>query len=160
MPDSFKPRLGSGDEGRTDLPRGKRVNKTCARIGALAQLDELGALLGFARAKLSGTKRAAELHGLQRTLLKAAAQAAGLDFQAALDEETACLGERITALAAGRKPAKLFVLPGRDETEALLHLARTKARVCELALWKISARPAARYLNRLSDYLFLLAGEK
>jgi cob(I)alamin adenosyltransferase len=160
MPKNFKPRLGGGDTGQTDLPRGKRVKKTSARIGTLALLDELAALLGLARAKLRGTKRAAELRRIQRTLSTAAAQAAGLDFQAALSEETARLTARVAVLAAGRKPAKRFVLPGRDEAEALLHLARTKARICELALWKINCRPAARYLNRLSDYLFLLAGAK
>ncbi len=152
--------MGGGDNGRTDLPPGRRVKKTNARIHALALLDELGATLGLARAKLSGKKKAGELHKLQRTLLTAAAQAAGLDFQASLAREAAGLTARIGVLAAGRKPATLFVLPGRDETEALLHLARTKARLCELALWNINAIPAARYLNRLSDYLFLLAGTK
>mgnify|MGYP001563299176 FL=1 len=49
------------------------------------------------------------------------------------------------------------MLPGKNETEALAHLARAKARVCEILAWELKAKAPAVYLNRLSDYLFLLA---
>ena len=90
-------------------------------------------------------------------LLKAASQAAGLNFKTELEKETAYLETRIGELSAGAEPIRQFVLPGRTETGALLHLARAKARICELTLWEINSRYAAVYLNRLSDYLFLLA---
>ena len=63
----------------------------------------------------------------------------------------------INALAEEIKPPKRFVLPGENETEALAHLARAKTRVCEILAWEIKAKAAAVYLNRLSDYLFLVA---
>lgn len=156
MPEHFKTDLGSGDKGFTSLPHCDKVRKTDPRIHALALLDELSAALGLARARFP-KKNAAELLEIQRTLLKVSAQAAGLDFKSALQKDTSRLEARIEALARSLKPGKEFVLPGTTEPEALLHLARTKARVCELALWKINSRPAAVYLNRLSDLLFLLA---
>ncbi|MFA6435173.1 MAG: ATP:cob(I)alamin adenosyltransferase [Elusimicrobiales bacterium] len=157
MPENFKPELGSGDDGLTGLPSGKRVKKTDHRIRALGLLDELGALLGLAKVKLAGKKEAVELLKTQRTLLKAAAHAAGLDFKTELKKETRRLEAGMELLAAGAKPLREFILPGRTETEALLHLCRAKARLCEAALWEINSTAAAVYLNRLSDHLFLLA---
>ena len=55
------------------------------------------------------------------------------------------------------KPLKIFAVPGKNKTEALLHLARAKTRVCELLAWELKAKVPAVYLNRLSDYLFLAA---
>lgn len=157
MPENFKPAMGSGDDGMTDLPRGKRVKKTDPGIKALGLMDELSALLGLARARLAGEKTATEILTTQQTLLKAAAHAAGINFKAELEKETRRLETSIGSLSAGTKPLREFILPGRTETEALIHLARAKARICETALWEIKSGPAAVYLNRLSDYLFLLA---
>lgn len=152
----FKPGAGSGDAGTTDLARG-RVRKTDNRITALALLDDLGAQLGLARARLGRSKSAAALKNVQLALQAAAAHTAGFDRAAELSEGLTELEARIEALSAGPAPAPGFVLPGSGETEARLHLARTRARLCELALWRTGSRPAARYVNRLSDYLFLLA---
>ena len=132
------------------------MKKTDPRIYALALLDELGALLGLAKAR-AGKTDAAELEGIQRALLKTAAVAAGMDFKAELKKETSALEGRIADLAVAVRPKREFVLPGGRGTEALLHLARAKARLCEIALWKINSREAAVHLNRLSDLLFLLA---
>ena len=157
MPKNFKPGMGNGDGGMTDLPNGKRVKKTDPRIKALGLLDELGAALGLVRAKLAGKQAKEEIWQIQQALLRAAARAAGMRSKAELEKETTYLGARIAALAAGAEPMRKFILPGRTETEALIHFARTKARSCEIALWELNSRPAAVYLNRLSDYLFLLA---
>ena len=160
MPKNFKPEMGSGDDGMTDLPPAKRVKKTDPGIKALGLIDELNALLGLVKAKLPGKKEAAELRKTQQSLLKAAAAAAGMNLKAELAKETGYLETRIEALSAGAGPVRGFVLPGRSETEALLHLARAKARSCEIALWETGSGPSAVYLNRLSDYLFLLALKK
>ena len=157
MPKNFKPGMGNGDGGMTDLPGGKRVKKTDPRIKTLGMLDELGAVLGLVRARLAGKQEKEEIWRTQQDLLKAAASAAGTNSKAAFEKETVYLEARIAALAAGAEPMRKFILPGRTETEAIIHFARTKARNCELAMWEISSRPAAVYLNRLSDYLFLLA---
>ncbi|MEI7481122.1 MAG: ATP:cob(I)alamin adenosyltransferase [Elusimicrobiota bacterium] len=156
----FKPVMGRGDTGMTDLPTGKRVKKTDKRIKALGLIDELGALLGLVKVKLSGKKGAAEFHRMQQALLTVGSHAAGINFAAKLKTETAYLETRIDKLSSAAKPPLKFILPGRTETEVLIHLARTKARSCEISLWETNSAPAAVYLNRLSDYLFLLAGEK
>jgi cob(I)alamin adenosyltransferase len=148
--------MGSGDKGATSLPHCDKVKKTDPRIHALALLDELSATLGLARARFP-KKTAADLLEIQRTLLKVSAQAAGLDFSSALQADTTGLETRIKELTGRIKPEKEFVLPGDTETEALLHLARAKTRLCEISLWEINSAPAAVYLNRLSDLLFLLA---
>ena len=160
MPKNFKPAMGGGDDGMTDLPGGKRVKKTDPRIKTLGLLDELGAALGLVRAKLAGKQEKEEIWQVQQALLKASARAAGANSKTGFEKETVYLEARIAALAAGAEPMRKFILPGRTETEALIHFARTKARSCELALWEINSRPAAVYLNRLSDYLFLLATKK
>lgn len=168
MPEYFKTAVGRGDGGMTNLPgpdergraSGKRVKKTAPVIKALGLLDELGAVLGLARAGLGRKKEAGELLKIQRVLLKAAAHAAGMNFAIELKKETARLGTLAETLSAGERPCREFVLPGRTGTEAITHLARAKARICEIALWEINSRAAAVYLNRLSDYLFLLASKK
>lgn len=152
--------MGRGDTGITDLTAGKRVKKTDLRIKALGLTDELGALLGLVKLKLAGKQGAAEFHRMQQTLLTVGSHAAGINFAAKLKTETAYLETRIRKLSPAAKPPFKFILPGRTETETLIHLARTKARLCEISFWEINSAPAAVYLNRLSDYLFLLAGEK
>lgn len=149
--------MGSGDNGMTGLPPGKQVKKTDPRIKGLGLMDELSALLGLVKAKLAGKAAALEIHKAQQTLLRASAHAAGMNFKVELEKETCRLTARIGTLSSGLAPVREFVLPGRTEAEALLHLARAKTRICEIALWEIKSGPAAVYLNRLSDYLFLLA---
>ena len=142
----------------TDLPGGKRVKKTAPVITALALLDDLNAHIGLAAAVLTGKGRA-DLRRIQRALFTAAAHAAGAGRGKELERPTAELTARIAALSKGGVPAG-FAVPGRTRAGALLHIARTRARLCELALWRIDRRHAAKYLNRLSDLLFLLAEKR
>jgi cob(I)alamin adenosyltransferase len=154
---SFKPRRGSGDGGYTDLLGGRRVPKTSRRVKLNALLDELGALLGLLRAGEKKTRRAG-LEAAQAALVKAAGVIAGRP--ADLGAEQRALEALIDKASARLKPAKKFVLPGENEAEALAHLARARARLCELAAWDLKAEGPAVYLNRLSDYLFLLGLER
>ena len=155
MTKTFKPKMGSGDLGFTDLFGGKRVPKTHRRIKLNALLDDLGALLGLVKTGLKGAAARREVSAAQAGLVRAAGIIAGL--RADLKAETAALEELIALRAVGLKLPKKFVLPGASETEALAHLARAKTRVCEILAWEIKAKGPAVYLNRLSDYLFLLA---
>ena len=127
MPKNFKPGMGAGDLGFTDLFGGRRVPKTHRRVKLNALIDELSALLGLVKTgvKDKGTKE--EISAAQAALVRA------------------------SGLIAGMKGAL------KEETEALAHLARAKARICELLAWELKAKAPAVYLNRLSDYLFLLA---
>lgn len=155
MPKNFKPEMGSGDLGTTDLFGGRRVAKTDRRVRLNSLLDEVSALLGLAR---TGVKSRAVREGIsaaQQGLVLASGVIAGM--KADLAAPTAALGKLIAALAADSKPLKKFVLPGKNKTEALLHLARAKTRICELLAWELKAVAPAVYLNRLSDYLFLAA---
>ncbi len=155
MPKNFKPRQGAGDLGFTDLFGGKRVAKTDRRIKLNALMDDLSALLGLLKTGVKGRALKGEITAAQRGLLKASALVAGM--KGSLKDETAAITAVIEARAAAVKPPREFVLPGANETEALAHMARAKARVCEILAWELKAKDPAVYLNRLSDHLFLVA---
>jgi len=141
MPKDFKPDMGAGDLGLTDLFGGRRVPKTHSRIKLNALLDDLSALLGLLKTGLKHPGLRSELSAAQAGLIKASGIMAGA----------------INALSATVKPPKKFVLPGSCEIEALAHLARARTRICEILAWELKAKAPAVYLNRLSDYLFLVA---
>ena len=155
MAKEFKPGMGTGDLGFTDLFGGRRVPKTHRRVKLNALIDDLSALIGLLKTgiKAGGVKK--ELSAAQAGLIRASGIIAGL--RADLKAETAALESLIAARAAKLKPPKKFITPGANETEALAHLARAKTRVCEILAWEIKAKNPAIYLNRLSDYLFLVA---
>ena len=155
MPKDFKPSMGSGDLGFTDLFGGRRVPKTHRRVKLNALMDDLSALIGLLKTGVREPRLRRELTAAQAGLVKASALIAGM--RGDLKPETAALEAAIEARAAGTKPPKKFVLPGANETEALAHLARAKTRVCEILAWEIKAKAPAIYLNRLSDHLFLAA---
>ncbi len=155
IPYSFKPEIGKGDLGFTDLFGGKRVSKTDRRVKLNALIDDLSALLGLLKAGLKSKRIKKEISAAQAGLQRAAGAAAGVKI--GLDREILRLETLITAHSAAIKPPKKFTLPGANKTEALAHLARTKTRVCEILAWEIKAKAPAVYLNRLSDYLFLVA---
>ncbi|KAF0127793.1 MAG: hypothetical protein FD189_1265 [Elusimicrobia bacterium] len=154
MQRSFKPARGSGDGGLTDLLAGRRVPKTDPRIKANALIDELSCLLGLVKA--GGFERAA-LARAQTALSEAAANIAGMKNGGELRELTSGLEKAGAELSLTVKPPARFVLPGGNPVEATLHLARAKARVCEILCWELKAKGPAVLLNRLSDWLFLLA---
>ncbi len=152
---TFKPKMGSGDLGYTDLFGGRRVPKTHCRVKLNALIDDLSALLGLLKTGLKKPALRREIGAAQAALIKASGVVAGM--KADLEPEISALTALAESRAAAVRPPKKFVLPGSNETEALAHLARTKARVCEILAWELKAKQPAVYLNRLSDYLFLLA---
>jgi cob(I)alamin adenosyltransferase len=154
MPENFKKNSGSGDLGFTDLFGGRRVAKTHRRVKLNALIDDLSALLGLLKTALRGTAKT-ELSGVQAALVRSAGLIAGMKGN--LAAETSSLEILIARRAGEVKVPKKFVLPGSNETEALAHIARAKARVCEILAWELKAKNSAVYLNRLSDYLFLVA---
>lgn len=159
----------TGDEGLTGLWSGERVWKDDLRVEAYGSLDELSSFLGLARqaARLPETAEALEL--AQRVLARAAGELASLGKPFAepiASEDRECIEGRIKELEA-RIPLTGFVLPGRIEASARLDVARAVCRRAERRVVSL-ARSAEggegtvgvelrRYLNRLSDYLFMLA---
>lgn len=155
MPANFKPKIGTGDRGLTDLLGGRRVPKTDRRVKLNALIDDLSALLGLLRTGVREAALKRELSRAQAGLVKAAGIVAGT--KAGLKAETAALQGLIESRACKVRPPKKFILPGTNEAEALAHLARARARICEILAWELKAKEPAVYLNRLSDYLFLAA---
>lgn len=159
-----------GDGGLTDLADGKRVGKSDARVEAYGTLDELGAALGLARALATDgghSGLAGRILDIQRRLSSlsgwvATPGAPSLDGQV-MDAQVRRLEADIDQAMAAAGPLREFVMPGKSQLEAALHLARTVCRRAERRMVELSEREggmddgALRYLNRLSDWLFAVS---
>ncbi len=163
----------TGDAGETGLFGGGRIPKDSLRVATYGEVDELNAALGLARALDPPEFADVLLQRIQRDLFTIGAQLATPDpdkVSKTLSRSGAAIGESdIAALEdaidghdARLEPLKNFILPGGTPKAATLHLARTVCRRAERAVVALSRReqisPAIlRYLNRLSDLLFVLA---
>lgn len=159
-----------GDSGETDLFGGQRVPKDHLRVEAYGAVDELNAALGIAAAASASGDVRELVAALQSRLFDLGAHLAAPDperrAKSALpgpsDEQVAELEGRIDAFDAELAPLRRFVLPGGTPASAAFHLARTVCRRAErraVALGRAEpVEPVAiRFLNRLSDLLFVLA---
>jgi cob(I)alamin adenosyltransferase len=159
----------TGDSGETGLFGGARVSKASARVDAYGAIDELNSLLGLVRTEPFDERLDALLSRLQSQLFNLGAElATAPDSKAALgiplisEAEVQALEAAIDE-AEGELPAlKTFVLPGGSRAAAHLHVARTVCRRAERKLVLLAqterVRPeAVRFVNRLSDALFVFA---
>lgn len=164
-----------GDSGETGLLGDVRVRKDTARVEAYGTVDELNCQLGVVRAALPADADPAIdtlLARLQSELFDLGAELAtppdrldtrlAAHVHVATDERTAALEGEIDRMEAELEPLKNFVLPGGTPAAAALHVARAVCRRAERRAITLShqdtVRPEAlRYLNRLSDLLFVLA---
>lgn len=154
----------TGDEGLTSLWSGERVWKDDLRVEAYGTVDELSSALGIARHGCRLSETIAEIERIQRELVRVAAELAsrGQAFDRPLTEgDEADLTRRVEALE-GAIPLTGFVLPGMTQGSAALDFARTicrrtERRVVALARDAEVSDALRRWLNRLSDYLFMLA---
>jgi cob(I)alamin adenosyltransferase len=155
-----------GDGGQTSLGDGARVAKHDLRVAAYGTVDEANAAIGVARLHADAAADAM-LARIQNDLFDLGADLCrpgddlhdGLRVQPAQVER---LEHEIDALNASLRPLDSFVLPGGTAASAHLHLARTIVRRAErLTTRRAGEQPvnrcAIRYLNRLSDHLFVLA---
>ena len=159
----------TGDSGETSLGDGKRVAKDDARVAAFGEVDELNASLGLLAAYCPDSPDRELLRSIQNDLFDVGAD---LCVPAAVDEP---VGSRLRIVPAQYErleraidghnerltPLRSFILPGGSPASAWLHLARTVCRRAERAVVTLSKREAVNihvliYLNRLSDYLFVL----
>ncbi|MGE0668705.1 MAG: cob(I)yrinic acid a,c-diamide adenosyltransferase [Sphingomonadales bacterium] len=157
-----------GDAGKTSLVSGDRVLKSNPRVAAYGTVDEANAAIGLARLHTSGAVDAA-LSRIQNDLFDLGADLAtpGDDFEQTqnlriVEAQVVWLEHQIDGINDQLAPLTSFILPGGTPAAAFLHLCRTVARRAErdmVALAEIEpVNPAAiRYMNRLSDYLFVLA---
>ena len=159
----------TGDAGETALFGGGRVPKSDPRVAAYGDVDELNAWIGATRAWCSDDQIRAALERIQGELFVVGAILATPNPARRKGDRFTLEAERIDALEreidawdAELEELKRFILPGGGPVAAVTHLARTVCRRAEreiIALSRIEpVRPAAiRYVNRLSDYLFVLA---
>jgi cob(I)alamin adenosyltransferase len=155
-----------GDRGETSLRGGLRVPKTDARVEACGACDELNALLGLAAASTDSPDIRGMLFRIQSSLFSIGAEIAAAGDQerswSGGQEATADIERAIDGLDADLPPLTTFVLPGGIPLAALLHVARAVCRRAERALVAAghvhALDPAiCAYVNRLSDFLFVLA---
>jgi cob(I)alamin adenosyltransferase len=164
-----------GDKGKTSLIGGARVSKASSRLDAYGTIDELNSVVGLLRADAKADLSAqpaefarldAELLLLQHHLFDVGSQLACEDekIRAGLPAvgatQIAELERSMDAFSAQLKPLKHFVLPGGARSSSTAHIARTVCRRAErlcVALEEAADPLAVQFLNRLSDYLFVLA---
>jgi cob(I)alamin adenosyltransferase len=159
-----------GDKGETGLIGGTRVLKSALRLEACGEVDELNAVMGWIRTKLTNETIRQELLQIQRDLFAVGAQLADPTGHVERKAEKAGLTEeRIRELEgiidrydAVLSPLRAFILPGGSEGGALFHLARAVCRRAERRIVALSRdEPLSPmlipYMNRLSDLLFTLA---
>lgn len=159
----------TGDQGETGLFGGARVSKADERVDAYGDVDELNSVIGVARVHGTDSRCDALLMTIQSELFNVGAELAcvpgkeaKLGVPVVSEAEISPLERMIDALEADLQPLTNFVLPGGSIEAARLHVARTVCRRAERKLVALSQRQPirnelVRYLNRLSDLLFVMA---
>jgi cob(I)alamin adenosyltransferase len=159
----------TGDKGETGLFGGARASKASERVTAYGEVDELNSFLGVVRSHAPQSPLSQPLHEIQCDLFSVGAELAknpdkDVDLGVALVAETDIqrLEGLIDSLEADLQPLKMFILPGGTHAAAFLHVSRTVCRRAERAVVRLSGQEPVRaelvrYLNRLSDLLFVMA---
>lgn len=152
----------TGDAGTTGLGDGSRVNKDSLRIHAIGEVDELNSALGvlLAEPDLPGPVQAA-LEGVQHDLFDLGGELCMPGMTVFSHAQVARLEELAATFNADLPRLKEFILPGGSRAAALAHLCRTICRRAERAIVHLGnnesvSDDARRYINRLSDLLFIL----
>lgn len=171
---TFKIYTKTGDKGETSLYGGTRVSKAAARVESYGTLDELNAFIGLAKAEISDEKVLNQLQKIQFDLFTVGSEAATptdkmllangknrLDVMIS-DKEITELELWMDDLDVELEPLRFFILPSGGKAAATVHVCRTVCRRAERAMVFLNETEEVRpelikYLNRLSDYLFILA---
>jgi len=152
----------TGDGGTTGLADGSRVAKDCARIEALGAIDELNSQLGAVLAQRLPAAVREPLTIAQHRLFDLGAELAIPGATRLADADVNEVEEALDALNESLPPLKEFILPGGGAAACAAHLARSVCRRAERRLLSLEREEALnevgrRYLNRLSDLLFVIA---
>ncbi|HYR34654.1 MAG TPA: cob(I)yrinic acid a,c-diamide adenosyltransferase [Burkholderiales bacterium] len=150
----------TGDRGDTGLGDGSRVSKDSPRVRALGDLDELNSAIGLVLAEDPPKDVSEALSDVQHDLFDLGGEISIPGHALLADAQVARLEATIEAWNAKLPPLKEFILPGGTRAAAAAHLARTICRRAERAVVALGEKekvgePARRYLNRLSDLLFI-----
>ena len=152
----------TGDQGQTSLFTGERIAKDDLRVEVYGIVDSLGSTLGMARAFAENKRVKDNIYGVQKQLGMLMADFASRNKPPHITEEMITgIEAEITSIEESLPALKEFIIPGDKKSSAMLDLARTTARAAERHAWTLARRGSVaevdlRYLNRLSDYLFVL----
>jgi cob(I)alamin adenosyltransferase len=149
-----------GDAGETGLGDGSRVAKHSARVQALGDIDELNSALGVVLAEDLPPRLREALTDVQQALFDLGGEISIPGHSLLKPERVAALEALLEEWNAGLPALKEFILPGGSRAAAAAHLARTVCRRAERSVVALGAgervsEPVRRYLNRLSDLLFI-----
>ncbi len=153
----------TGDDGSTGLGDGSRTSKDSARVEAYGTVDEANSTIGMILAEDVVPEDVRDLLvGVQHDLFELGGELCIPGHAAVTDEFIDRLEAKLDDLNSELPPLKDFILPGGGRATSACHLARAIVRRAERRVWTLAAdedvRPeAARYLNRLSDLLFVVA---
>lgn len=156
-----------GDTGNTSLFGGQQVSKNSARINSYGTVDELNSILGVASSHKTSPETKEMLDIVQAQLFVLGAdlatpESANARIARVSEEEIEYLEQQIDKMEEQLPPLKNFILPGGSQAGAVLHSARTVCRRAERFTVDCSNEEkisglTIKYLNRLSDFLFVLA---
>ena len=154
----------TGDKGQTGLGDGSRVSKSHSLIYLLGEIDELNSQLGYAITSCGKDSIILELQSIQQDLFNMGGEVSMPETEMNLLEENRVtfLEERISNMNDKLPQLKEFILPGGDDLCSRVHIARSICRRSESDLVMLNneeqiSPEILQYINRLSDYLFVLA---
>lgn len=164
----------TGDKGDTALYGGTRVSKASARVDSYGNIDELNSFIGLAKSEITDEKVLAQLKKIQFDLFTVGSESATPADKLILangksrlslmisDREIEELEQWMDEYETDLEPLQYFILPGGGKSATALHVCRTVCRRAERGLVLLNETEEIRaelikYLNRLSDYLFMLA---
>ncbi|MBL10376.1 MAG: ATP:cob(I)alamin adenosyltransferase [Acidiferrobacteraceae bacterium] len=152
----------TGDDGTTGLADGTRVLKTSARIGAMGDVDELNSIIGLLITEPSTQHNLVILSDVQNSLFDIGGELALPNQNLVSEEKVSQVEELLDSMNSALPPLKEFILPGGSRAAAICHQARSVCRRAERRLLALSAEEVIseitlRYINRLSDLLFVMA---
>ncbi|MFN3021650.1 cob(I)yrinic acid a,c-diamide adenosyltransferase [Chryseobacterium sp. TY3] len=171
---TFKVYTKTGDKGETGLYGGTRISKASSRVESYGNIDELNAFMGVAKSYVTDSRVLEQLKKIQFDLFTVGSEAATpvdklflANGKARLalvisEKEIEELEQWIDAFEEELEPLQYFILPGGGKAATHFHVARTVCRRAERSMVFLNESEEVRpelikYLNRLSDYLFVLS---
>ncbi len=152
----------TGDDGKTGLGDGSRIDKFNSRIEGLGSIDELNSIIGIILSEDIPIEESEWLEKIQHDLFDIGGELSIPNFTRLGILKVEFLESKIDSMNKDLPPLKEFILPGGSKVSSYTHLARTICRRVERNLFKLNQSDTVnkfslKYINRLSDFLFVLA---